>query len=65
MVQAELSVITYTPNVHSMAHWAIYLRVVDGSQTQHIIYQANGDEGDLELKSRKQTQRHRAVSASK
>ncbi|TFY82321.1 hypothetical protein EWM64_g1693 [Hericium alpestre] len=46
---AELSVITYTPSAHSMAHWAIYLRIVEGNEIQHLIYQANGDEGELEL----------------
>ncbi|KAI6128909.1 hypothetical protein EDD16DRAFT_26406 [Pisolithus croceorrhizus] len=49
MVSAELSVVTYAPRAHSMAHWAIYLRVVKGGQTKHLIYQANGNEGELHL----------------
>ncbi|KAI5980585.1 hypothetical protein EDD15DRAFT_916917 [Pisolithus albus] len=49
MVRAELSVVTYAPRAHSMAHWAICLSIVKGDQTKHLIYQANGDEGELHL----------------
>ncbi|KAI8969542.1 hypothetical protein BD414DRAFT_450219 [Trametes punicea] len=49
MVHAELSVVIYLPQAKSMAHWAIYLQVVEGDETKHFIYQANGDEGELEL----------------
>ncbi|KAF9793249.1 hypothetical protein BJ322DRAFT_1207633 [Thelephora terrestris] len=56
MPTAELYVATYAPRHGSMSHWAIYLRVIptgahsdDEDECQHLIYQANGPENELEL----------------
>ena len=49
MVHAELSVVRYKPAAHSKAHWALHLRIVDGGETRHLLYQANGEAGNLHL----------------
>ena len=49
MVHVELSVIRYKPAVHSKAHWALHLHVVNGSEARDVIYQANGEAGNLHL----------------
>ncbi|OJT14176.1 hypothetical protein TRAPUB_9287 [Trametes pubescens] len=49
---AELSVAIYVKSSKKLAHWAIHLRVIDGSSddAQHFVYQANENaEGKLEL----------------
>lgn len=40
---AELSVILSTPSTKTLCHWAIYLRITDGHDIQHILYQAAGN----------------------
>lgn len=42
---AELSVILSRPCTKTLCHWAIYLRITgtDGSEVQHLLYQANGN----------------------
>ena len=52
MVHAELSAVIYDTTDKSMAHWAIHLRVTDDDDITHIVYQANGDEGELMLNVR-------------
>ena len=49
MVHAELSVVRYKPAAHSKAHWALHLRIVDGGEARHLLYQANGEAGNLHL----------------
>ncbi|EPT01880.1 hypothetical protein FOMPIDRAFT_116431 [Fomitopsis schrenkii] len=49
MVHAELSVVRYKPAAHSKAHWALHLRIIDTDKTRHLIYQANGEAGNLHL----------------
>lgn len=47
---SRLSVVIYIPGLSSMAHWAIYLRIgADGTDFQHMIYQAVGEAGELEF----------------
>ncbi|KAL1947539.1 hypothetical protein VTO73DRAFT_13263 [Trametes versicolor] len=40
---AEISVILSTPSAKTLCHWAIYLRITDGSEIQHLLYQAAGN----------------------